>query len=111
MTVSFCILKMRLPFVVSIHVALPQIKEGLTHFASRDAMNISGLGPSIVEKLFAADLVRMLSDIYRLTVEDLLLLDGIKEKSAQKLYQAIQASKENSAEKLLFWFRDSSCRK
>ena len=79
-----------------------QIKEGLTHFASRDAMNISGLGPSILEKLFAADLVKDVADIYRLTVEDLLLLDGIKEKSAQKLYQAIQASKENSAEKLLF---------
>ena len=79
-----------------------QIKEGLTHFASRDAMNISGLGPSIVEKLFAADLVKDVADIYRLTVEDLLLLDGVKEKSAQKLYQAIQASKENSAEKLLF---------
>ena len=79
-----------------------QIKEGLTHFASRDAMNISGLGPSIVEKLFAANLVKDVADIYRLTVEELLLLDGIKEKSAQKLYQAIQASKENSAEKLLF---------
>ena len=79
-----------------------QIMEGLTHFASRDAMNISGLGPSIVEKLFAANLVKDIADIYRLTVEDLLLLDGIKEKSAQKLYQAIQASKENSAEKLLF---------
>ena len=79
-----------------------QIKEGLTHFASRDAMNISGLGPSIVVKLFAADLVKDVADIYHLTVEDLLLLDGIKEKSAQKLYQAIQASKENSAEKLLF---------
>ena len=79
-----------------------QIKEGLTHFASRDAMNISGLGPSIVEKLFAANLVKDVADIYHLTVEDLLLLDGVKEKSAQKLYQAIQASKENSAEKLLF---------
>lgn len=79
-----------------------QIKEGLTHFASRDAMNISGLGPSIVEKLFAANLVKDVADIYRLTVEDFLLLDGIKEKSAQKLYQAIQSSKENSAEKLLF---------
>lgn len=79
-----------------------QIMGSLIHFASRDAMNISGLGPSIVEKLFAADLVKDVADIYRLTVEDLLLLDGIKEKSAQKLYQAIQASKENSAEKLLF---------
>ena len=79
-----------------------QIKEGLIHFASRDAMNIAGLGPSIVEKLFAADLVKDVADIYRLTVEDLLLLDGIKDKSAQKLYQAIQSSKENSSEKLLF---------
>ena len=79
-----------------------QIKEGLIHFASRDAMNISGLGPSIVEKLFAANLVKDVADIYRLTVEDFLLLDGIKDKSAQKLYQAIQSSKENSAEKLLF---------
>ena len=79
-----------------------QIKEGLTHFASRDAMNISGLGPSVVEKLFNAQLVKDVADIYRLTVEDFLLLEGIKEKSAQKLYQAIQASKENSAEKLLF---------
>ena len=79
-----------------------QIKEGLIHFASRDAMNISGLGPSVVEKLFAANLVKDVADIYRLTIEDFLLLDGIKEKSAQKLYQAIQASKENSSEKLLF---------
>lgn len=79
-----------------------QIKEGLIHFASRDAMNISGLGPSVVEKLFDAQLVKDVADIYRLTIEDFLLLDGIKEKSAQKLYQAIQASKENSAEKLLF---------
>ena len=79
-----------------------QIKEGLIHFASRDAMNISGLGPSIVEKLFAANLVKDVADIYSLTVEDFLLLDGIKEKSAQKLYQAIQTSKENSAERLLF---------
>ena len=79
-----------------------QIKEGLIHFASRDSMNIAGLGPSIVEKLFAADLVKDVADIYRLTVEDFLLLDGIKDKSAQKLYQAIQSSKENSAEKLLF---------
>ena len=79
-----------------------QIKEGMTHFASRDAMNISGLGPSVVEKLFNAQLVKDVADIYRLTVEDFLLLEGIKEKSAQKLYQAIQASKENSAEKLLF---------
>ena len=79
-----------------------QIMEGLIHFASRDAMNITGLGPSIVEKLFAANLVKDVADIYRLQEEDFLLLEGVKEKSASKLYQAIQASKENSAEKLLF---------
>ena len=79
-----------------------QIKEGLSHFASRDAMNITGLGPAVVEKLFAAQLVEDVAGIYRLTVEDLLTLEGFKEKSAEKLYEAIQASKENSAEKLLF---------
>ena len=79
-----------------------QIMEGLIHFASRDAMNITGLGPSIVEKLFAANLVKDVADMYRLKEDDFLLLEGVKEKSASKLYQAIQASKENSAEKLLF---------
>ena len=79
-----------------------QIMEGLIHFASRDAMNITGLGPSIVEKLFAANLVKDVADIYRLKEDEFLLLEGVKEKSASKLYQAIQASKENSAEKLLF---------
>ena len=79
-----------------------QTMEGLIHFASRDAMNITGLGPSIVEKLFAANLVKDVADIYRLKEDDFLLLEGVKEKSASKLYQAIQASKENSAEKLLF---------
>ena len=79
-----------------------QIMEGLIHFASRDAMNITGLGPSIVEKLFAANLVKDVADIYRLKEDDFLLLEGVKEKSASKLFQAIQASKEKSAEKLLF---------
>ncbi|RSJ57358.1 DNA ligase [Streptococcus gordonii] len=79
-----------------------QIMEGLAHFASRDAMNISGLGPAVVEKLFAKDLVRDVAGIYRLSIEDLLKLENFKEKSANKLYNAIQASKSNSAEKLLF---------
>ena len=79
-----------------------QIMNRLEHFASRDAMNIAGLGTSIVEKLFKTGLVKDVADIYRLTVGDLLNLEGFKEKSAEKLYQAIQASKENSAEKLLF---------
>ncbi len=79
-----------------------QIMEGLIHFASRDAMNITGLGPSVVEKLFAANLVKDVADIYRLKEDDFLLLEGVKERSAAKLYQAIQTSKDNSAEKLLF---------
>lgn len=79
-----------------------QIMEGLAHFASRDAMNISGLGPAVVEKLFAKDLVRDVAGIYRLSIEYLLQLENFKEKSANKLYNAIQASKSNSAEKLLF---------
>lgn len=79
-----------------------QIKERLAHFASRDAMNITSFGPSLVEKLFDAHLIADVADIYRLSIEDLLTLDGIKEKSATKIYHAIQSSKENSAEKLLF---------
>lgn len=79
-----------------------QIKERLAHFASRDAMNITGFGPSLVEKLFDAHLIADVADIYRLSIENLLTLDSIKEKSATKIYHAIQSSKENSAEKLLF---------
>ncbi|HEO3997276.1 TPA: NAD-dependent DNA ligase LigA [Streptococcus agalactiae] len=91
---------------VALHCINPlcpnQIKERLAHFASRDAMNITGFGPSLVEKLFDAHLIADVADIYRLSIEDLLTLDGIKEKSATKIYHAIQSSKENSAEKLLF---------
>lgn len=79
-----------------------QVQRRLEHFASRDAMNIAGLGTSIVEKLFKADQIRDVADIYKLTVDDLLKLEGFKEKSAEKLYTAIQSSKSNSAEKLLF---------
>ncbi|HEM2752263.1 TPA: NAD-dependent DNA ligase LigA [Streptococcus suis] len=79
-----------------------QLMSKLEHFASRDAMNIAGLGSSIVEKLFGSGLVHDVADIYKLTVDDLLTLEGFKEKSADKLYQAIQTSKSNSAERLLF---------
>ncbi|MFC3927078.1 NAD-dependent DNA ligase LigA [Streptococcus caprae] len=78
------------------------IQRSLEHFASRDAMNITGLGPSVVEKVYRAGLVKDVADIYRLEAADFLQLEGFKEKSADKLYQAIQASKANSAEKLLF---------
>ncbi|ESV55515.1 DNA ligase LigA [Streptococcus agalactiae LMG 14747] len=78
------------------------IQRSLEHFASRNAMNIAGLGPSVVEKVFKADLVKDVADIYHLTVDDLLTLPNVKEKSANKLYEAIQGSKANSADKLLF---------
>ncbi|MFS1663486.1 NAD-dependent DNA ligase LigA [Streptococcus sp. zg-JUN1979] len=79
-----------------------QIQERLAHFASRDAMNITGFGPSMVKKLFQAHLIRDVADIYQLQVEDLIALDGIQEKSASKLVASIQQSKDNSAERLLF---------
>ncbi|WEV54887.1 NAD-dependent DNA ligase LigA [Leuconostocaceae bacterium ESL0723] len=79
-----------------------QIQEQLTHFASRNAMNIDGMGPRVVAQLLAADYVKDVAGIYRLTVEQLLKLDKFKEKSAQNLYNAIQASKDNSLERLLF---------
>lgn len=70
-----------------------QIKEGLNHFASRDAMNITGLGPAVVEKLFAAQLVEDVAGIYRLTVEDLLTLEGFKEKSAENSMKPFKLQK------------------
>ncbi|GBG96032.1 NAD-dependent DNA ligase LigA [Lactococcus termiticola] len=79
-----------------------QNREKLIHFASRGAMNIAGLGQSIVSSLFEAQLIRDVADLYKLTLSDLLSLDKIQEKSAEKLLAAIEASKGNSAEKLLF---------
>lgn len=79
-----------------------QIREKLIHFASRAAMNISGLGIAVVTQLFDKQLIKDVADLYKLTVADLLQLDNVKEKSAEKLYQAIQASKNNSVEKLIF---------
>jgi len=65
-------------------------------------MNIQGLGPRILNQLVASQAVTELDDLYRLSLEDLLSLDKIQEKSAQKLLAAIEASKSNSAERLLF---------
>ncbi|WP_129690701.1 NAD-dependent DNA ligase LigA [Gottfriedia acidiceleris] len=79
-----------------------QIREGLIHFASRDAMNIDGLGERVVSQLFDANLIKTFTDLYLLTKEQLLSLERFGEKSADKLISAIQASKENSLEKLLF---------
>ena len=79
-----------------------QIREKLIHFASRGAMNITGLGIAVVTQLFDKKLITDVADLYQLTIDDLLKLDKVKEKSAEKLYQAIQSSKENSVEKLIF---------
>jgi DNA ligase (NAD+) len=79
-----------------------QIREGLIHFVSRDAMNIDGLGEKVVSQLFAEKLIADVADIYKLTNEQLLGLERMGEKSASNLLTAIQASKANSLEKLLF---------
>lgn len=79
-----------------------QVKEGLIHFASRNAMNIDGLGERIIEQLFEADLIHSIDDLYRLTKEQLLPLERMGEKSVQNLLDAISQSKQNSLEKLLF---------
>ncbi|KRM80020.1 DNA ligase, NAD-dependent [Lapidilactobacillus dextrinicus DSM 20335] len=79
-----------------------QVKEGLTHFASRNAMDIDGLGPKIVAQLYDRHLVKDVADIYKLTATDLAGLDKFKEKSINNLLTAIKHSKDNSAERLLF---------
>lgn len=79
-----------------------QLKEGLIHFASRDAMNIDGLGEKVVEQLYKEELVCSIDDLYRLEKEQLLPLERMGEKSVQNLLQAIKASKQNSLEKLIF---------
>lgn len=79
-----------------------QLQEGLIHFVSRDAMNIDGLGEKVVEQLYQASLVEGIADLYRLTKEDLLPLERMGEKSVTNLLTAIEASKSNSLEKLVF---------
>lgn len=79
-----------------------QMVEALIHFASRPAMNIEGLGEKICALLFDRGLVKKLSDLYRLTGEDLSSLPKFKEKSIHNLLIAIEKSKDNSLERLLF---------
>ncbi|WP_066390915.1 NAD-dependent DNA ligase LigA [Neobacillus mesonae] len=79
-----------------------QIREGLIHFVSRDAMNIDGLGEKVITQLFAEKLIGDVADIYKLTREQLLALERMGEKSVSNLLAAIEASKNNSLEKLLF---------
>jgi len=79
-----------------------QIREGLIHFVSRNAMNIDGLGERVVRQLFEENLIEDVADLYKLKKEELLKLERMGEKSVTNLLNAIQASKENSLERLLF---------
>lgn len=79
-----------------------QIKEGLNHFVSRNAMNIDGLGPRVLAQMYDKQLVTDVADLYKLTEEELLTLDKIKEKSANNILTAIHDSKDNSVERLIF---------
>lgn len=79
-----------------------QIREGLIHFVSRNAMNIDGLGEKVISQLFAEKLIEDVADLYKLTSEQLLGLDRMGEKSVTNLLQAIETSKGNSLERLLF---------
>ncbi|MDT2760137.1 NAD-dependent DNA ligase LigA [Enterococcus xiangfangensis] len=79
-----------------------QIKEGLSHFVSRNAMNIDGLGPRVLAQMFDKGLVSDVADLYKLDKEQLLTLDKIKDKSAENILAAIDASRENSVERLIF---------
>lgn len=79
-----------------------QIREGLIHFVSRQAMNIDGLGEKVIAQLFEHGLVRSVADLYTLTKDELVALERMGEKSATNLLRAIEASKQNSLERLLF---------
>ncbi len=79
-----------------------QVKESLTHFASRNAMDIRGLGTKIIAQLYEQKLVQDVADLYQLNFEELLQLDKFKDKSANNLLTAIDNSRHNSLERLLF---------
>lgn len=79
-----------------------QIQRKIEHWSSKQAMNIHGLGESIIEQLIANNLIKDAADLYTLTLESVLALDGFKEKSAQNLIQAIQNSKMRSLSRLIY---------
>lgn len=81
---------------------IAQQKERAIHFVSRNAMNIDGLGPQLISQLFEAELIADTADLYTLKREELIALDRIGEKSADNLLSAIEQSKDNSLERLLF---------
>ena len=78
-----------------------QLTEGLSHFVSRNAMNMSGIGPRVIKQLFEEGLVMDVADLYQLTLDQLLALDKVQQKSAENILEAIEKSKENSLERLL----------
>ena len=78
-----------------------QVLRRIIYFASKPAMNIDGLGPEKAKALYESGLIKSVSDIYRLTVGDLLSLEGYKKKSAENLINAIESSKSNSLDRLL----------
>ncbi|MED0738256.1 NAD-dependent DNA ligase LigA [Aneurinibacillus thermoaerophilus] len=79
-----------------------QIREGIIHFVSRNAMNIDGVGEKVVTQLYEKGLVRSVADLYYLDREELLKLERMGEKSVDNMLNAIEASKNNSLERLLF---------
>ena len=81
-----------------------QLIRNLTHFASRDAMDIEGLGEAVVEKLVESHAVAKIEDIYMLCADDILSLDKMGEKSASNLIDAIEKSKNNDLYRLIFGF-------
>ena len=86
-----------------VNLACPaQAKERLNHFVSRDAMNIDGVGPRVLEQLYQRELVHDPSDLYQLTADQLITLDKFGEKATQNTLDAINNSKENSLERILF---------
>ena len=79
-----------------------QLVEGMIHFVSRQAMNIDGLGTKLIMQLYENEIIKDVADLYYLTKEDLLPLERMGEKKADNLLNAIEASKQNSLEHLLF---------
>ena len=79
-----------------------QLERNLIHFVSRDAMDIEGMGPSVIKKLLAEGLIKSSADIYYLTAEELIKLDKLGEKSAENLLDAIEKSKKNDLPRLIY---------
>ena len=79
-----------------------QLMRHLIHFVARDAMDIDGLGPAVLEQLVANNLVKSPADLYRLTLEDISNLDRKAEKSANNLIKSIEKSKDNELYRLIF---------